>query len=801
MITTIKISLARWQQLFKWTFMLVSMVTLLLSYPLLKNGFVLETDLQNLFPQDDHNQLVNNVNDRLYREFGNKILVAVQSTEIEQVNLAAELVAAAITANPLLQVSEASEQLKLAAQQNELLQQHRYHLLTPAQQRMISSQQQDVLGQAQAALFGFSAGGSALSPLQDPLSLSPAYIQQLQPAIKGELINDRLVVSNSDGHLILFALNLQGESFNLQLQAQMNTWLQNLRDQLAANPKTPATRVLVSGAVFHAAEASANAQREMTMIGGGSSLGVLLLFMLAFRRIKPLLLSLISVGYGCLVALVVNHFLFGKIHLMTLVFGASLIGVAVDYSLHYLCKYQDLSRTIPDAQNRGDRVLEKLLPALSLSLIASALGYSSLLPTPLPGLQQIALFSVMGLCGSWLFLVVTYPRLVRQPLPEPAAIIDRCATAGWIFWEAMRGLPQRVIFAGVALLIIIGAATASLSSDVRTLYKPSAQLMASEQQLHNALQGVAPNQYFLLRAKSAEELLQTEERFRSEHLEALVAEGALNGYIATSAIVPSMQQQNANYELLHQQVYRANGLVSQFMQSAGFDAQAIAQAEHEFAAAAQQYLHVDDWLKIARPDQGLLWMGESHGDYVSIIGLRGVADVKALSAAANDSSVMWIDRVASMSQLLRTLMHSAAVLLLLAYLAILPLLWIYFRRRQALLLIFVPLMATITTLSLLSVSGVEINLFHLFGCYLILGLGMDYGIFSYTQGTKDRVTQRAIWLSAVSSSLSFGLLALSSTPMVSAFGITLFLGCCFNLLYAPLAGQLNNSSALAGAAQ
>ncbi|HEY0894344.1 MAG TPA: MMPL family transporter, partial [Cellvibrio sp.] len=592
MITTIKISLARWQQLFKWTFVLVSMVTLLLAFPLLKNGFVLETDLQSLFPQDTHNQLVNNVNDRLYREFGNKILVAVQSPEMEQANVAADLVAAAITANPQLQVSASSEQMELAAQQHALLQQHRYQLLTPTQQRMIKNQQQDVLGQAQAALFGFSVGGSALSPLQDPLSLSPAYIQQLQPAIKGELINDRLVVSNSDGHLILFALDLQGESFNLQLQAQMNSWLQNLRGRLAANPKTPATQVLVSGAVFHAAEASANAQREMTIIGGGSSLGVLLLFMLAFRRIKPLLLSLISVGYGCLVALVVNHFLFGKIHLMTLVFGASLIGVAVDYSLHYLCKYQDLSRAIPDAQNRGNRVLEKLLPALSLSLIASSLGYSSLLPTPLPGLQQIALFSVMGLCGSWLFLVVIYPLLVRQALPEPVAIIDRCAASGWLFWEAMRGLPQRFIFAGIALLIIIGAATADLSSDVRTLYKPSAQLLASEQRLHNALQGVAPNQYFLLRAKSAEELLQAEERFRREHLDALVAAGALSGYVATSSIVPSVQQQNANYELLHQQLYRNNGLVSQFMQSAGFDAQAITQAEHEFAAAAQQYLRV-----------------------------------------------------------------------------------------------------------------------------------------------------------------------------------------------------------------
>lgn len=790
MITTIKISLVRWQQLFNWSLITVSLATILLAYPLLKYGFVLETDLQSLFPKDSHNQLVNKVNDRLYHEFGNKILVAVHASERDVANSGADLLAEAIAANPHLKASAVNEQMELAVQQHELLQRYRYQLLTSAQQQLVIDKSPELLAQAQAALFGFNVGGTALSPLQDPLNLNPAYVQQLQPAIKGELINGRLVIAANDGFLILFALDLQGESFNLELQAEINHWLQDQRARLAANPQTRSARILVSGAVFHAAEASANAQWEMSIIGGGSSLGVLLLFMLAFRRIKPLLLSLVSVAYGCLVALVINHFIFGKIHLMTLVFGASLIGVAVDYSLHYLCKYQDLSQRFPDAQDRGQRVLGVLLPALSLSLIASVLGYSSLLPTPLPGLQQIALFSIIGLCGSWLFLVVIYPLLVRQPLPEPAAIIDRCAAAGWLFWERVRGIPQYCIFVIVAILIIAGSVMASRSSDVRTLYKPSAQLMASEQRLHSALQGVSPNQYFLLRAASAEELLQQEERFRREQLDALVAAGALSSYLATSAIVPSVQQQNANYQLMQQQLYSANGVVNQFMQSAGFDTHAIVQAETEFATAHQQYLRIDDWLAVARPDQALLWMGELDGSYVSIIGLRGVVDVKALAAIANNNSIIWIDRVAGMSQLLHQLMDSAAVLLLLAYLAILPLLWIYFRRKRALLLIFVPLMATITTLSLLSVNGVAINLFHLFGCYLILGLGMDYGIFSYTQGPQDPVTQRAIWLSAVSSSLSFGLLGLSSTPMVSAFGITLFLGCCLNWLYAPLAGKL-----------
>ena len=108
------------------------------------------------------------------------------------------------------------------------------------------------------------------------------------------------------------------------------------------------------------------------------------------------------------------------------------------------------------------------------------------------------------------------------------------------------------------------------------------------------------------------------------------------------------------------------------------------------------------------------------------------------------------------------------------------------------LLVLVPLTASAITLALLTASGVAINLFHVFGCYLILGLGMDYSIFAYQSGADDASCRRAILLSALTSGLSFGLLALSSTPMVSAFGITLLLGSIGNLLLAPLLSRLRN---------
>ncbi len=779
------------QQWIKWIFVATSIIILVLLCYQLRHGLPLETNLQALFPQDKNNKASAVVNEKILHEFGNKLLIAVQAPTSDEVKIAADMLAQAITANSLLHMNTVSDNAELMLQQNTLLQQHHFKLLTPLQQTQLAQKQHaEILSHAQSALFGFN-GGSSLSPTQDPLNLTPAYVRQLQPALNGELQNDRLVLADEKGQLILFPLDLQGESFNVDVQETMNSWLHSVREQLTKNASTQHTQVLVSGVVFHAADASKNAKNEMNVIGVGSTLGSVLIFLLTFFRIKPLLLSLASVAYGFALALAVNLLLFEKIHLMTLVFGASLIGVAIDYSVFYLCKHQ--AAFVPNSnQQTSTRIIQNLLPVLTLGLLTSIVGYACLLQPSLPGLQQIASFSVIGLCGSWLFVVATYPFFMQEPLPQPLPLINTLAFSAWRFWVVVTPF-ARWIFIGLALLIIAGFIKFQISSDVRTFYKPTAELLNSEQRLQQILQGVSPNQYFLVRAPDAESLLQAEEKFRHDQLDPLVAAGTLSAYTATSSIVPSLQQQQFNYQLMRTEIYADNALASEFMRSAGFEANAVQQAQQDFLAAENKQLSIDDWLKVARPDQRLLWLGKIDANYVSIIGLRGIKDASVLAAAENKTSVVWVNRIAEISTLLQSLTKTAAYLLLLAYAVTLVFLWIYYRAWKSLLLIMVPLLSTLLTLSILSLSGAAINLFHIFGCYLILGLGMDYSIFAYIEGNQDEVSRRSIWISAVSGALSFGLLALSSTPMVSAFGVTLLLGCFFNVLFSPLAGSLKNT--------
>jgi hypothetical protein len=77
---------------------------------------------------------------------------------------------------------------------------------------------------------------------------------------------------------------------------------------------------------------------------------------------------------------------------------------------------------------------------------------------------------------------------------------------------------------------------------------------------------------------------------------------------------------------------------------------------------------------------------------------------------------------------------------------------------------------------------VPLQLFSVLALALLLGVGVDYGIF-LLEHPGDGVSWTAIVLGAASTLLAFGLLALSSTPALHAFGMTMLSGwarsgCC-----------------------
>jgi predicted exporter len=145
-------------------------------------------------------------------------------------------------------------------------------------------------------------------------------------------------------------------------------------------------------------------------------------------------------------------------------------------------------------------------------------------------------------------------------------------------------------------------------------------------------------------------------------------------------------------------------------------------------------------------------------------------------AAAGLEGVRWVDQVHEISSVLGRYRRYMGWVVVVSYFTVYCLL--YPRYRGATWRVLAPtVLASVTVLAMLGITGQSLQLFHVLALMLILGIGVDYGIFFQENPIRRPDTEwLAAGLSASSTLLSFGLLGLSQTPALQAFGVTLAIG-------------------------
>jgi predicted exporter len=194
-----------------------------------------------------------------------------------------------------------------------------------------------------------------------------------------------------------------------------------------------------------------------------------------------------------------------------------------------------------------------------------------------------------------------------------------------------------------------------------------------------------------------------------------------------------------------------------------------------------------------------LWLGAQNDGVAGLISLQGLRDGGALELIAEDvPGTTLVDQPARLNQLFAATKLQAGELKLLASLLIFALLCFPFGPGGALRCLAVPLLAALASLASLGWLGQPLTLFGLFGLLLVTAIGVDYAILMREQVGGAAVSMVGTLLAATTTWLSFGLLAVSSTPAVSNFGLTVSLGLAFSFFLAPWAIHQQDTPAQAG---
>ena len=521
-----------------WCLLLCTLVTSLM-FQTLTRGHSLSTHLLELLPATEQDAGSAAAAGEFTKNFSDTVVLTISAPEREAARLAAQKLDALLTSQQIFANLQTYIELDDWYRMYQFYEPYRYSLLSDNERSLPAEELANLLFQRVITMMTSPVGITNSHQLvSDPLFQLPLWFESLAGDSGDMTPDDGMLAVEKEGqyHVMLFGF-LDGGALSLNQQDNLVNNLYDSFYQISAEHSD--VEINASGMVFHAKAGADSARSEVSTIGLGSVLGIILLLLVAFRSPTPLLLCLLSVTTGIFAGAIVTVAVFGQIHVMTLVFGASLTGVSIDYAFHYMAEWLREGKAWSPLKG-----LHHVMPGISLGLLTSLLGYVPMLATPFPGLQQIAVFSSAGLMGAWLTVVLAYPLLLKKPYLRdttrnwPLPVVDRILS----IWK--KHLPERkarwlIAFVPVCLLVLPNL---SVNDDIRQLQSRVPELIEADNRVAEIMGSLGDNRFFLVRGSTQEDLLINTENLALA-LATAVEHGSLGGFRAISSVLPSQQSQ------------------------------------------------------------------------------------------------------------------------------------------------------------------------------------------------------------------------------------------------------------------
>jgi predicted exporter len=558
-----------------------------------------------------------------------------------------------------------------------------------------------------------------------------------------------------------------------------------IRSHFAALPGSAALQLEITGAGAFGVELQAVIRADSWRRALMASFALLLVLLIAYRKPAWALMAGAPLACGYLCGLAAVALLYEQVHGITLAFGFTLLGVAIDYPLHLFSHAR-----------HGDAVgaMRRIWPTLRLGAVSSLLAYAAFTVTGSQGLAQLGLFTVVGIA-----VAVGFTRHVLSGLLDTSATARPTAPSSV---PPLRTWPVLLVLLGAALWLVLGVAGLPLDNRLSSLSPVPAQQLALDQQLRQA--GAAPDMRYQLIShdRDLDQLLERGAQL-DEALSAARAQGELESWSSLSQLLPGSTRQTERQARIPDAV-NLRQAIAQASEDLPFKADAfepfvaLAQASRDLPPLAPtdfQGTPLASWL-----DAHLLPLDDG---WVSVaLLLRPDIDVLRERLAALDDGSMVLDLVAASSELVSDHRHKVLRAVALAVLLILGLLAWQCRGawHAAWVLITVSGGIAVTLVVLVIVQG-ALTLFHDIALLLVFGLGLDYALFaSRDESAADRKdTLHALGACSASTTLSFAILAGSAIPVLQQLGLTVAVGSASCYLLALLGSSRFRPVAAAGA--
>jgi len=541
----------------------------------------------------------------------------------------------------------------------------------------------------------------------------------------------------------------------------------------------------LAGANRFAVAAEQSIKRDVYAIGAFSFLGVTALFAIFIGSLRGFLIVAVPPAMGILTATTLGLAVFGRLDGLTMVFGASLMGIAIDYSNHLL-----IHHGLAPGESARETV-RRLRPSLVLAAFTTVASFGGLAATPFPAFREMSFFAAVGLLAALAVTLFFLPDwLEGSRLPRRSA-------------GAASGL--RAVLAGIdrtprAVALLPGAAAVAAlfalpglewQDDMSRLTSFDPAVVAEESRVRERVAGVDAGRFAVGIAPDARAAVALAERVGRRIEEARRA-GWVAGSRSLDALVWSEDLQRRNWQALRSEPRLYERLDAAFA-AEGFRPGAFRAFGDALAAGPPEPLRLEDLE--ASPLAHLLapfLLPLGDGRVAVVTYLHGLERPEALAASLADlDGVYLLDQRSFVNDVYREFRQTTLRQMLVGVALVVALLALRYRTWRPVVAAVLPSLAVaVLVLAALALLGIPVTLLHVMALVMVAGLGDDYGIFlvdGARAGREAGATMLAALLSCLTTAFVFGSLALSSQPSLRAIGVTTGIGVLLSYLLAPLA--------------
>ncbi len=618
----------------------------------------------------------------------------------------------------------------------------------------------------------------------DPLLALPGLFDRLEASRGGGVtLHDGRFITEDRRHAILF-LATREPAFDGAVQAPLLAALDDamaaVRAELGAD-----LRLERSGVNRFAVKAERSIKADIARVSVLSVVGLVLLFLVLFRSLRLAALASLPIGVGMLSALAVCLLLFGRIHGLTLAFGASLIGVCIDYTVHFYCHH-----ALSPVQTSPERTLARLWPGLLLGAITTIAGFIGLAWSAFPGLREVAVFATVGIASA---LAAT--RWLIPPLVPRAQTATRQARAladalGRGF-DALRR-HRRALWLLPAAAVTFAALMAPRvhwDDDMASLNVLDPVLLAEDEAVRARVAPFEQQRFVIAWGPDDEAALEAADR-AARVLERAESQGAIGAFRSIATLLPSAAQQSEVDAAARAAPDLWARLSSAFV-AAGFRAEPFEPFRDLLAQPAPAPLTYQDLADspLAPLVRAFRITLDDRVTYLSF--LHDLRDPAALAAAFADvPGVLFLDQAQLFRGTTKAVRVRTTEVLLAGLLLILLLVAARYRTPRRTLAATLPaLLAATLTVAVLAALGKPLNLVALTSLLMVVSMGVDYGVFMAEAATHHPgelpATLLSLLVACLSTVFGFGLLALSDHPALETIGLVAGVGVTASFVLAP----------------